>query len=150
MTVILPEIGHSLDEIEAKLTSDVLNGILTTGAAHKTVNIQLPKFKLEYENELSETFKQMGAPLPFDERSADFSRMRDGLFISKILHKAVVEVNEEGTEAAAATAVVMNLRSARPLPMEPPKEFICDRPFLFVIHEQTHKTTLFFGKYVKP
>ena len=101
--------------------------------------------------QLSEQFKKMGAVLPFDEKKADFSGInvdpRENLHISLVLHKAFVEVNEEGTEAAAATAVVMQARS---LSMQMPREFICDRPFLFLIQDNAQNNILFLGKYVKP
>ena len=93
----------------------------------------------------------MGAVLPFDMQKADFSGMSDdpnGLYISKVIHQAVVEVNEEGTEAAAATAVVMMKRCALREP--PPEEFKCDRPFLFVIHDKKRGGILFVGKFAKP
>jgi len=83
---------------------------------------------------------------------ADFSGI-DGtklLYISKVLHKAFVEVNEEGTEAAAATAVIMNLKSISP--DEPPERitFNCDHPFLFTIHHKETGTILFIGSVDNP
>ena len=150
MTVILPEVGKSLDEIENGLTAETLNAIYTNDLPHEKVNLQLPKFKLEYKTELSNSFKEMGANLPFDNARADFTGINDspqGLYISKVVHQAVVEVNEEGTEAAAATGVIMMTRMAI---MDLPRDFICNRPFIFIIHEKTHNTTLFIGKYVKP
>lgn len=150
MTVILPEEGKSLDEIEAGLTPEVLNTIYTCDFPHEKVNVQLPKFKLEHKTELSGTFKEMGVNLPFDQARADFTGINSdptGLYISKVVHQAVVEVNEEGTEAAAATGVIMMTRMAI---LDQPRDFICNRPFIFVIHERTHNTTLFMGKYVKP
>lgn len=77
------------------------------------------------------------------------SEHSDGLFISKVVHQAVVEVNEEGTEAAAATAVMMTRRCA-PMHEFPPEEFKCDRPFIFVVHEKRTNGILFIGKYLKP
>jgi serpin B len=92
--------------------------------------------------------------LPFDENKADFTGINDdaskqGLHISKVVHRAVVEVNEEGTEAAAATAVIMMTRCAaiRPVPII---EFNCNKPFLFIIHDKIHHSALFLGKFVKP
>jgi serpin B len=92
----------------------------------------------------------MGASDAFDAR-ADFTGINKdptGLYISKVIHKAVVEVNEEGTEAAAATAVIMMTRCMRIEP--PPEEFKCDRPFIFLIHDNQDNTVLFLGKYSKP
>jgi serpin B len=73
--------------------------------------------------------------------------IKNGLFISKIFHKSFIDVNEEGTEAAAATAVVMNRRMAV---METILELNCDHPFIFLIHEKNSNAILFLGKYVKP
>ena len=87
----------------------------------------------------------------FDEGKADFRLMIDdykGLYVSAVVHQSVVEVNEEGTEAAAATAVVMMKRCAMFSP--PPEEFKCNRPFLFVIHETQNNGILFMGKFMKP
>ena len=90
----------------------------------------------------------MGAPDAFDEARADLSgisKHSSGLYISKVIHKAVVEVNEEGTEAAAATAV-RGLKGNR----RSPPEFKCNRPFIFLIHDNQDNTVLFLGKYSKP
>ena len=96
---------------------------------------------------------QLGASDPFSESKANFSgiskRPEDELCISKVIHQAFVEVNEEGTEAAAATAVVMRLKCAA-VRMDQPYDFICDRPFLFMIHENEMKTILFLGKCMNP
>lgn len=149
MAVILPEEGKSLDETEAKLTPETIGSMFSTYTQPRLVNVQLPKFKLEHKEELSKPFIEMGAPIPFDMKKADFSGIGPELFISAIVHQAVVEVNEEGTEAAAATAVIMMTRCA-PAPAPKPIDFICNRPFMFIIYEQNHGTVLFMGKYVKP
>ena len=103
--------------------------------------------------QLSEQFKKMGAVLPFDKEKADFSGINanpnEKLHISLVQHKAFVEVTEEGTEAAAATAITC---VAECIHMKKPREieFVCDRPFLFMIHDNPHNNILFLGKYVKP
>jgi serpin B len=98
---------------------------------------------------LSNHLKELGAPLAFDEVKADFSGINSNakgkLNISKVIHQAVVEVNEEGTEAAAATAAIMTTRM-----LVMPTEFICDRPFLFIINEKKTNAILFIGKFLKP
>ncbi len=102
---------------------------------------------------LSTSLIGLGASHAFDESKADFSLISSeskGLHISKVIHQAVIDVNEEGTEAAAATAVVMMMRCAMPAFNFPPEEFKCNRPFLFVIHETNHNGVLFMGKYMKP
>jgi serpin B len=99
---------------------------------------------------LSDHFKELGATHAFDKAKANFSGITsipDGLHISKVFHKAVVEINEEGTEAAAATGVMM---SNRMMVIQEPHEFNCNRPFLFIIHDNTHNSILFMGKFVKP
>jgi serpin B len=116
---------------------------------HETkTHVKLPKFKIEYSMDACDAMKQLGATDLFDERSLDLSNMLKegkghGLYVSAICHKAFVDVNEEGTEAAAATAVVMALRGR---PAAPP-EFFCNRPFVFLIC--TGKTILFVGKVMK-
>jgi serpin B len=120
--------------------------------ANEEMTVQFPKFKIDYEIELSETFKTLGLVLPFSDR-ADFSKLSpsahaDRLRISLIQHKVFIEVNEEGTEAAAATAVVLKGRSMRPQT----KEFIADRPFIYEIvrvNSATSEDILFVG-YFKP
>ncbi len=110
----------------------------------REVGVHLPKFKLESSFSLGSTLAGMGMPLAFS-RDADFSGM-DGtraLDIDEIIHKAFVEVNEEGTEAAAATAVVI-----RTIAMPP--QFIADHPFLFLIRENKTGTILFIGRMMDP
>lgn len=116
--------------------------------------VQLRKFqKLNYFLifKLSKHFKELGATHAFDSAKADFSGINsnpDGLHISKVFHKAVVEINEEGTEAAAATGLMLGTRMLA-MQLET-HEFHCNRPFIFVINENTHNNILFMGKYVKP
>lgn len=120
--------------------------------SNEDVIVQFPKFKIDYEVELSESFKALGLVLPFSDK-ADFSKLSpaasaDRLRISLIQHKVFIEVNEEGTEAAAATAVVLKGRSAGPRA----KEFIADRPFIYEIvrvNSVTSEDILFVG-YYKP
>jgi serpin B len=93
----------------------------------------------------------MGAPDAFNAQAANFKGMTDadGIFISKVVHKAVIEVGEDGTEAAAATAVIGPLGiSPGIFPVEVPV-FNCNKPFIFIIHENIYNTILFVGKYSK-
>ncbi|WP_409479606.1 serpin family protein [Pseudobdellovibrio sp. HCB154] len=107
------------------------------------VNVYLPKFKTEFSTEVENDLKTVGLTLPFDKVKADFSLMsplvktakEENLYISKIFHKAFVEVGEKGTEAAAATAVVMMTMGAA-LPVEKPKEFKADHPFIYFIKQK--------------
>jgi len=113
------------------------------------VYVQIPKFKLEYGASLVDTLKVLGMKIAFDEKQADFSKMApleklDGnLYITKVDHKAIVEVNEEGTVAAAATIVGEGAESV-------PPQFIADRPFFFAIREDETGTVLFMGTVVDP
>jgi serpin B len=156
MTIILPNDGVKLSDIERNLSFSRIHNILDhllKSSEHNIgkVNIQLPRFKLEYKNELSSHFKELGATLPFDRANADFSGINSearGLHISKVVHQAVVDVNEQGTEAAAATGIIMMTRCL--VIEDPPKEFIVNKPFLFILHETIHNAVLFFGKVVNP
>ncbi len=117
---------------------------------HETeVFLSMPKFKLEYEKTLNNPLQSLGMSIAFAPGSADFSRMADletlgrNLYIGEVLHKAVVEVNEEGTEAAAVTSVGIRATSA-------PPAFIANRPFFFAIRDNETKTVLFMGTVVDP
>jgi serpin B len=100
---------------------------------------------------LADALRAMGLTDAFDPQRADFSGM-DGethwLYLSAVLHQAYVEVNEKGTEAAAATGVVVMARSARI--EEPPREFRADHPFLFLIRDSATGSILFAGRVMKP
>jgi len=110
------------------------------------VDLYLPKLKLEENYDLKSTLSSMGIRNAFDPVRADFTGMsaKKDLFISKAIHKAFVEVNEEGTEAAAATGVLV-LRSRAPT-----MTFKADHPFLFFIRHNKSQTILFFGRLCSP
>ena len=91
---------------------------------------------------MNKELNNLGVNLSFSP-NADFSGISPGLYISDVVHQAMIEVNEEGTEAAAATKVGIQARSAKP-------DFICDRPFMIIIHENVSKMILFIGKYSNP
>ncbi|MCI0702542.1 MAG: serpin family protein [Planctomycetia bacterium] len=113
------------------------------------VKVYLPKFKVESNFSLKPILMNLGMKAAFAPNTADFSGMHTGmekLFITAVLHKAFVDVNEEGTEAAAATAVVVGNPGAPP----PPKVFRADRPFAFAIRDNKTGTTLFQGRYLGP
>lgn len=122
------------------------------GLAKEKVSMWIPRFKIEQSYELQDTLPTMGMPLAFST-SADFGAMTDdprNLYISQVIHKVYVDVNEEGTEAAAATAVIMMVGSAGPGTPEEIKEFRADRPFFFAIVEKDTGAVLFMGKVVDP
>jgi serpin B len=105
------------------------------------VVLGIPRFKLEYGiKNLNNSLRALGMEEAFSE-NADFSGIRDDVYISRVLHKAVIEVNEEGSEAAAATVVEMRETAAAE-----PLAFVADRPFVFVIADDETGTILFMGK----
>jgi serpin B len=146
MVVLLPKKADGLAEFEATLSAAQLKTWVSRLRTRK-VAVFLPKFKLEFGIGLAKTLAAMGMPRAFDDRRADFSGM-DGtreLYISAVIHKAFVDVNEEGTEAAAATAVVIGKRSVSRLPV-----FRADRPFVFLIRDRVTGSVLFIGRVTDP
>ncbi|XP_069554094.1 leukocyte elastase inhibitor-like [Brachyistius frenatus] len=111
------------------------------------VEVRLPRFKLEEKYDLKEVLVSMGMEDAFDVTKSDFSGMSQAndLVLSKVFHQAFVDVNEEGTEAAAATAAVVAVRS-----LKIPATFIADRPFLFFIRHNPSMSVLFAGRYCSP
>lgn len=146
MVVFLPEQQDGLAVFEDQLKQETVMAWLAdlANTSPSEVSISLPKFKTTCEFELSSALAEMGMPRAFSD--ADFSGMtgRKDLFISKVVHKAFVDVNEEGTEAAAATAVIMDKASIRPL------TFRGDHPFVFLIRDNATGSMLFAGRIVDP
>lgn len=151
MVILLPDAIDGLPALEKQCTADNLNTWLKElqSAESPNTRLSLPKFKLETSYDLIPTCKALGMTRPFAFETADFSGMlgKPGdLCIAQIKHKAVLEVNETGTEAAAATAVEMALRS---MPRKP-VEFNADHPFLFLIREHSTNSILFMGRMSNP
>ena len=151
MIVLLPDgTTSSLSFLEERLTfDDLLNAKEKFRMSPQKVNLWLPRFSLDERLSLAEMLSAMGMRDLFAEGVADLSGV-DGsraLYVSKVLHRAVVEVNEVGTEAAAATAVITMMRSAV-IRREP--DFRADRPFLFFIQDKSTGSILFLGRLVKP
>ena len=113
----------------------------------ENVRTTIPKFKVESTLELNEPMKRIGVNDVFDMGSADLSGIsgKKDLYVSLIVQKAFIEVNEEGAEAAAATGAVMMMRS---MVMEP--EFRCNRPFYYMIRERSSGLVLFSGRITNP
>jgi len=141
MLILLPNSLGGLDQLESELTSDFFKQ-LKSKMHDRKVKVALPKFRLECYKSLEEDFQSLGMNLAF-RRSADFEGISEGIMISKIIHKAVLIVNEEGSEAAAATAIVF----IRSLSLDP--EFIVDHPFVFLIYNSKTDLILFMGKVVE-
>jgi len=137
--------NYNLEDIE--LTLENLNAWKSKMQETKLDAIYMPKFEFDTKYGLNEALIDLGMPTAFDVMKADFSGM-DGtqdLFISKVIHQAYVKVDEKGTEAAAATAVIMDLKSAGPR-----NTFNADHPFIFIIQEKQTGNILFLGKVVDP
>ncbi len=147
MLIILPEEGQ-FQAVEERLSAEMVADLLSR-MTYGQVNLGLPKFTYESEFNLNNALIGLGMTDAFDSGRADFSGM-DGardLFISDVIHKAFVAVDEKGTEAAAATAVIMELTSA---PMGEPITFTVDRPFVYMIRDQQTGSILFLGRVLDP
>lgn len=144
MYLFVPQTGKNLNDLTEELTpGNWLDWISAFAPAHD-LDLLIPRFSFEFEQELNEVLKEMGMELAFSSL-ADFSGILEGggLQISKVKHKSFIEVNEEGTEAAAVTSVEMELTSAG-------NYFAANKPFLFVIAEKSSSTILFIGSFQNP
>ena len=143
MTVLLPAEGRRVDDVAASIGASAWSTWL--GQFHDVdVELTLPRFQLSWERELISDLQSLGMRAAFMDGRADFSRMTTtatGLYISLVKQKTFVDVNEEGTEAAAVTNVGISVTS---MPVRRP--FVVDRPFVFVLRERLSGTILFTGK----
>lgn len=141
MTVALPDPGHEHEALDA------LMGGLLTSPGEPGVALSMPRWSYRTPSDLRQVLIDLGMGLAFSDR-ADFTPMapHDQLQIHDVLHQAFVAVDEAGTEAAAATAVVMDEASG----MVTPHTLVLDRPFLFVVHDRVHGTPLFVGRVADP
>ena len=152
MVVLLPREPDGLRALENRLTAESLLD-WRHAARQWDVIVHLPRFRIEHAFQANPLLASLGMTDVFD-RSADLSGMIDDaaggprLLVSDVIHQAFIEVNEEGTEAAAATVVI----AARSSPHQPPQpiEFRADRPFLFLIRDARHDTILFLGRFTGP
>ena len=144
LTVVLPAAGISIDEYAAGLTQQKWQE-LVSNLDSTEIDLFMPKFKVEYERRLNDDLIAMGMGIAFSA-SADFSRIaNEGLFISEVKHKTFVEVDEQGTEAAAVTSIAI-ARTA--FPSTPTMRI--DHSFIMAIREHASGTILFIGKIVAP
>ncbi|RKU24896.1 proteinase inhibitor I4 serpin [Candidatus Poribacteria bacterium] len=149
MYVFLPSKESDLNELLDGINIDSWEEWLSDFRV-RNVRLQIPKFKIEYgTKELNDALTALGMGIAFDADNADFSRMAEleriggNLYITKVSHKTFIEVNEEGTEAAAATSVGVGIKSL-------PPPFIVDRPFFFTIRDNETKTVIFMGTMTEP
>jgi serpin B len=147
--IILPKTRYGLINIEKELTNSVIDTILDN-TKYLQVRLSIPKFKLETAYSLIEPLNKLGLEKAF-KPGADFSgiTIEEPLLINKIYHKAFIEIDEEKTEAAAATIVAMMTGSAGGS-MPKPKIFKADHPFTFLIIDNKTKGIIFIGRYVRP
>ena len=147
MTIVLPYPNTDIDAFISELNNENWDQ-WTENFSEDEGRLWLPRFTLAFEMTLNDVLKALGMEIAFDPPRADFTGMNreGGLFISNVKHKSFVDVNEEGTEAAAVTSVEIGRGS------EPPSGFWMrvDRPFLFMIREHESQTILFMGKIVEP
>jgi serpin B len=151
MLLLLPDdsadLGSLADLYDQAVTTPEFIKRHTPEAQVPVGRFMVPKFKFTFEFEASEDMRKLGVARAFD--GGDFSPMvsgGDGLVISGVYHKATIEVDEQGTVATAATAVVMFMSAS----LQPPVDFVADRPFLFAIVEEKTSAVLFFGHVVNP
>lgn len=149
MYVFLPSQKSDLNEFLDGINTDSWEEWLSDFRV-RNVRLQIPKFKIEYgTKDLNDALTALGMGIAFDADNADFSRMAEleriggNLYITKVSHKTFIEVNEEGTEAAAATSVGVGIKSI-------PPPFIVNRPFFFAIRDNETKTVIFMGTMTEP
>jgi serpin B len=156
LVIVLPDDVEGAAAVARRLDANALSELfaaLRDGKARKPVALALPRFKTEYKAELGEPFRQMGMRKAFEPGAADFSGMtgrpagQGGVYLSTILHRAVIDVAEESTEAAAATAVIVARTAMAPAQSEP---FRVDHPFLFYLVDDTTGLILFQGRITDP
>jgi serpin B len=152
MVIVLPNEVDGATRLARELDAPKLAALFRDMTESKNVELALPRFKTSFRASLGNLFMQAGMKRAFDPKLADFSGMTGQppaaaqLAISDVIHRAVIEVNEEGTEAAAATAVAM-MAASMPPKSEP---FVIDRPFLFYITDQASGAILFQGRISDP
>jgi len=143
---LLPNEDITLDEYVESLATNELT-LLIEEAESSQVNASIPKFQSEYSTELTEVMISMGMVDAFDEEKANFSKMISGdslenIYISQIIHKTYIAVDERGTKAGAATAVQINTTS---IAIEEPKSVVLDRPFIYMIIDVETSSPIFIG-----
>ncbi len=148
MVILLPNERNGLENLEKDFTVNNWHQWIGEMKSHR-VHLSLPKFKIEDKIDLNQTLIELGMTKVFNSQ-ADFSGITGNkdLFISKAIHKSFLNVDEKGTEAAAASGISMNLTSV--LIPEPTQEFLVDHPFIFLIMERNTGAILFMGRVIQP
>lgn len=148
MVVLLPDVGKTPDQIMEQMNPSTWKTLKTSLESSVKVDVWMPRFKFTWESDLKEILSSLGMAVAFSNDEANFTKINsDGhLFITKVKHKTFIDVNEEGTEAAAATSVGIGLTSVGP----GGPEFHAIRPFLFFITEEDTGAILFAGKIENP
>ncbi len=151
MVILLPQEADGFSKLESALNEETLSSWLSKLSSNE-VELTLPRFRIESQFSLGDTLRKMGMKTAMDcsQRSAvDFSGMDDkrDLCLSAVIHKAFIQVDEAGTEAAAATAAVMKGRAMR---ITKPIVFNADHPFFFVLRDRSTNTILFMGRLMNP
>jgi len=149
MSVLLPDAGKSVGDIIPLLSQENWN-TWSKQFSDRDIQLQLPKFKYAYEEkQMKPILSGMGMGVAFDADQADFTRINPegGLYISRVLHKSYIATDEEGTEAAAVTAVEIGVTSAGP---DQVYHFTVNRPFVYFIQEKSTGTILFIGNVMNP
>ncbi|MGF7046961.1 serpin B [Paenibacillus sp. DS2015] len=148
MLIILPSEQSSLGELQQELWKDPSPWQQTFD--ENTVNIGLPRFQIEYKQQLKTVLQNIGMKLAFQPEVADFSRMSNErqLYISSIMHETLLEVNEKGAEAAAVTSILVDAGSSSAPPE--PVNMTLNRPFFFAIEDTQSKAWLFLGSVTQP
>ncbi len=147
MMIVLPKSGQDLSLMTGKMNSQTLNGWLN-GFSEQEGTIKFPRFEMSYEIELNKVLEALGMNSAFSPQQADFKNMYEGsenAYISQVLHKTYVKVDEEGTEAAAVTSVTVGITSVG-------QRFFMqvNRPFMFIIHDSRSQSILFIGRILSP
>jgi serpin B len=148
MVVIVPTetLGEFYSSFDPQVWNSITSGLDDVDDFGKLI-VQIPKFKFSYEKYLNQQLKAMGMVDAFSPNQADLSGISDqSIFVSFVKQNTFVEVDEQGTEAAAVTTIGIELTSMPPQPIQ----FIIDKPFVFAIRERTTNTLLFIGQVVNP
>jgi serpin B len=149
--VLLMPLSSDLSEFGQGMNLDSLTQSIEAFQNGQLI-LKMPKFEFDSSFSVSSALQDLGMISPFSPTAADFSGMfeqgSDPLFISNVIHKAFVAVDEEGTEAAAATAVIMEATSA--MPEEEPVLMVFDHPFIFLIRDSESGLILFMGNMINP